>query len=136
MVEPESSSGFLAGITALQRMGFNCVALSNGEVGLVSTISENNGFKFDHYVNLERHRVYKPHIDAYRTVEKDTGFKPEETLMVTANPTFGDVEGAQSVGMRAIVIRNGYPNTITELARHLAHNEFAGLLHDMLKRSE
>jgi hypothetical protein len=45
--------------------------------------------------------------------------KPEETLMVTANPTFGDIEGAAAIGMPSQVIRHGYPNTVIELAEML-----------------
>lgn len=105
------------GVKMLQAMGLVCVTLSNGEVGLLSTVAEANGIKFDAFINLERHRVYKPHIDAYRTIEKDLGYKPAETLMVTANPTFGDIEGAAAIGMPSQVIRQpGNPQTIIELA--------------------
>ena len=108
------------GIKMLQAMGFACVTLSNGEVGLLSTVAEANGIKFDAFINLERHRVYKPNTDAYRTVEKDLGYKPVETLMVTANPTFGDIEGAAAIGMPSQVIRQpGKPQTIIELAEQL-----------------
>ena len=109
------------GIKMLQAMGFVCVTLSNGEVGLLSTVAEANGIKFDAFINLERHRVYKPNTDAYRTVEKDLGYKPTETLMVTANPTFGDIEGAAEIGMPSQVIRQpGKPQTIIELAEQMS----------------
>jgi hypothetical protein len=39
--------------------------------------------------------------------------------MVTANPTFGDIEGAKAIGMQSQVIRHSYPNTIIELAEML-----------------
>jgi HAD superfamily hydrolase (TIGR01493 family) len=108
------------GIRALQAAGFRCVALSNGSPELVGTISVASGIAWDHIVDLASHRVYKPHVDAYRTVEKDIGVAPGETLMVTANPTFGDIEGAAAVGMPSQVIRHGYPNTIIDLAEKLA----------------
>jgi HAD superfamily hydrolase (TIGR01493 family) len=113
------------GINMLQSSGFLCVALSNGDCNLIDEISERNGFDFDYLIDLAgRHRVYKPNVDAYRTIEKDLGYKPEETLMVTANPTFGDVEGSAAIGMSSQVIRQpGTPQTIIELATMLKGNQ-------------
>lgn len=107
------------GIRLLQAAGFLCVALSNGTKSLIQKIAEQNGITFDRIIDLTSHGVYKPHKLAYLTVQAETGIKPEETLMVTANPTFGDVEGAAAVGMAAQVIRHGYPNTVIELAEKL-----------------
>lgn len=109
------------GIKMLQSMGIFCVALSNGDACLIDEVSKLNGFDFDYVIDLAGgHRVYKPHIDAYRTIEKDLGYKPSETLMVTANPTFGDIEGAAAIGMPSQVIRNpGTPANIIELANML-----------------
>ena len=104
------------GMRRLQGHRLCCVALSNGDVDLIESLAAASGFAFDCIVDLAYHGVYKPHRDAYLTVEKDTAFKPHETIMVTANPTFGDIEGAASVGMRSQVIRHGYPNTVIELA--------------------
>lgn len=110
------------GIACLQKARFFCVALSNGDANLIDEVAENNGILFDYVIDLAgSHRVYKPHIDAYRTIEKDLGYKPSETLMVTANPTFGDIEGAAAVGMQSQVIRQpGTPQTIIELSEKLA----------------
>ncbi len=111
------------GIKKLQRMGLFCVALSNGDSNLIDEVSERNGFDFDYVIDLAgKHNVYKPHIDAYRTIEKDLGYKPSETLMVTANPTFGDIEGSAAIGMRSQIIRHGHPNTILELCEMFGAN--------------
>jgi HAD superfamily hydrolase (TIGR01493 family) len=110
------------GIAKLRAMGLGCVALSNGSIGLLSRISKINRIAWNLIIDLAKHRVYKPHADAYRTVEKETGFTPAECLMVTANPTFGDIEGAAQIGMPSRIIRNGYPETIIELADMLAAN--------------
>lgn len=109
------------GIEMLQGMNFFCVALSNGNANLIEEVSNRNGFYFDYIIDLAgRHRIYKPQLDAYRTIEKDLGYKPCETLMVTANPTFGDIEGAAAIGMCSQVIRQpGFPQTIIELAEFL-----------------
>jgi FMN phosphatase YigB (HAD superfamily) len=71
------------GISSLRTSGFMCVALSNGDKNLISHISTNNNIVWDHIVDLLEHKVYKPHVDAYRTVEKDLNVKPPECLMVT-----------------------------------------------------
>lgn len=93
------------GIKLIQEIGIKCVALSNGSHELLKKISEENGIYWDHIVDLIAHKVYKPHQGAYKTIEADLGIKPEECLMVTANPTFGDIEGAKSIGMDALAIR-------------------------------
>ena len=113
---PDSAEG----IKRLQRMGYKCVTLSNGGWGMLDNISALNGIGWDHITDLIEHRVYKPHVDAYRTIQKDLGFTPAETLMVTANPTFGDIEGAAAIGMQSQIIRQpGMPQTIVELSERL-----------------
>jgi 2-haloalkanoic acid dehalogenase type II len=108
------------GILRLQDAGFSCVTLSNGSAGLLRYVSRQNEILWDFIIDLVTHRVYKPHIDAYRTIEKQLGFAPAETLMVTANPTFGDIEGAAAIGMQSQVIRQpGKIQTIIELAELL-----------------
>lgn len=108
------------GIDKLKRDGFVCVTLSNGSWELLHVCSGRNGIKWDSIIDLAAYHVYKPHLDAYWTVENETGFEPHECLMVTANPTFGDIEGAAAVGMRSQVIRQpGTPQTIVELAELL-----------------
>ena len=43
--------------------------------------------------------------------------------MVTANPKFGDIEGARNINMRSAIIRHGYLNTIPELVRYIKNLE-------------
>lgn len=108
------------GIKTLQSAGFVCVTLSNGSRELLSTISLRNDINWDHIIDLAKYKVYKPHEAAYATVLAETSFYPRETLMITANPTFGDVEGAAAIGMQSRVIRQpGTPQTIIELAKQL-----------------
>lgn len=107
------------GIRRLRANGFWIAAMSNGTPELIHAIASNAGFAFDQVVDLAKAKVYKPHKEAYREVQLQTGYKPSETLMVTANPTFGDIEGAASAGMRSQVIRHGHPNTVIELAETL-----------------
>lgn len=109
------------GIKRLHAAGFWCVTLSNGSRRLLEFVSHRNDIYWKHIIDLVSAQVYKPHIGAYKTVETLCGFKPCETLMVTANPTFGDIEGAAAIGMQSQVIRQpGTPQTIIELAESLA----------------
>lgn len=102
------------------RNGFVCVALSNGSKPLIQHLSDRAGISWDAIYDPFVNKAYKPHnLDAYRWVERQIGFKPSETLMITANPTFGDIEGAEAIGMRSQVIRHGRPETIIELAEML-----------------
>lgn len=107
------------GIKSLQDMGYKCVTLSNGGRELLHEISEDNGIFWDEVIDLMKYKVYKPHEAAYATVLAETAIYPRETLMVTANPTFGDIEGSAAIGMPSQVIRHGYPDTIIELAEML-----------------
>lgn len=106
------------GIKGLQSLGFKCVALSNGSKDLIESVSRKEGIGWDHVIDLVSHKVYKPHKDAYRTVERDLGVKPEETLLVSANGSFGDIEGSTSIGMKAVVIRK---DGVFDDIEHLAH---------------
>jgi 2-haloacid dehalogenase len=112
---PDSAEGIF-----MLQSRFFCVPLSNGDANLIDKASEDNRIVWDYVIDLAgSHRAYKPNVDAYKAIEKDLGIKPEETLMVTANPTFGDIEGSAAIGMKSQVIRHGYPNTIIELAEML-----------------
>lgn len=115
LAHPDSATG----IDMLQKQGYMCVTLSNGSTELLSHLSKRSGIFWDRIVDLVSYRVYKPHRDAYLCIEKDIGISPVETLMITANPTFGDLEGASSVGMRSRVVRNGPPETIIDLAEEI-----------------
>jgi 2-haloalkanoic acid dehalogenase type II len=108
------------GIDLLQDYGIQCVTLSNGSADLLASVSAASEVNWDRIIDLAKHRVYKPHVDAYRTIEKETGVAPRECLMVTANPAFGDVQGAAAIGMASQIIRQpGYPEDIIELANQL-----------------
>lgn len=110
----------------LQERGLKCVALSNGSVGLLAHVAKRGGIEFDHIVDLAAHGVYKPHVNAYRTIQKDLGYLPADTLMVTANPRFGDLEGAALVGMPSQVIRHGYPEDLADLLLMFDAKRFSG----------
>lgn len=113
---PDSAEG----IKLLQSNGFECVAASNGSVSLLEHIAKENGIEWDFVIDFAKHGVYKPNQRAYHVIRYEAFCEAERILMVTANPTFGDVEGALSVWMAASVIRQpDKPATIIELAESL-----------------
>jgi 2-haloalkanoic acid dehalogenase type II len=90
------------------------VTLSNGPVELLVHLSRCAGIEWDMIVPLEMIKVYKPYIKAYDFLPKL--FHTNDILMVTANPKFGDIEAANTLGWKSVVIRNGgFPNNILEL---------------------
>jgi FMN phosphatase YigB (HAD superfamily) len=114
-LKPHDDAGL--GLHLLRKMGLYCATLSNAPIALQTALSEPHGLVWDNMVDLPLHRVYKPDLAAYPIGAKVCGFKPEECLMVTANPTFGDVEGAKACGMASQVIRHPYtPRDILSLA--------------------
>lgn len=103
-----------AGIMALRRK-FMVATMSNGPVDLLTHISKANGIDWDMVTPIELKKVYKRRPEAYLTLCELFRVKPQEVLIVTANPTFGDVEAAQSLGMCYSIIRNGLPGYATDI---------------------
>lgn len=110
------------GIRRLREAGILCVTLSNGSFELLDHISHQSGVEWSRIIDLVEFGIYKPHVDAYRTVEAETGIIPAESLMVTANPTFGDLEGSAAIGMPAEVIRHSNVPTVEDLATLVLSN--------------
>ncbi len=107
------------GIEQLRRK-FIVVTCSNGPIHLLTKLSRNNRIDWDFITPIELRRVYKPNPSAYALVCESLNLFPEEVMFVTANPTFGDMEGSKSLGMQPQLIRNpGCPQTIIELAEYL-----------------
>ena len=109
----------IEGMRRLQVLGFTCLAFSNASVELIQAICSRTGLRFDGIVDLVAHKCYKPNLGAYTAIQSQFGFEPSEIMIVTANPTFGDTEGATHHGMRSQVIRHGYPDNLIELAVRL-----------------
>lgn len=113
---PDAAEGI-----AKLRERFIVVTLSNGPLSLLMRLSKHNGISWDAIVPLEMYRIYKPDLRAYMYLPTLLGVERDEVCMVTANRTFGDLEGAAAVGMRAQLIRDGAenPKDILELAERL-----------------
>ena len=96
--------------------GLRCVAFSNGSWELISEISKANSIRWSGITSPAACQAYKPHPKAYESAVRMMRVPAIQCLMVTANPTFGDIEGAAGAGMQSCVIRHGFPNNIIELA--------------------
>lgn len=103
----------------LLREKFIVVTCSNGPLGLLTKLSKHNNISWDAIIPLELNQVYKPNPKAYLTVSVVLDVSPSDILMVTANETFGDLEGAKSVGMNSILIRDDKIPTIVSLYEYL-----------------
>lgn len=104
------------GIARIRESGFYAVALSNGPAPLIAKMSSNAGIVWDLIIPLELVGSYKPHPDAYRAALKIfPQFQPHQFMMVTANPGFGDLEAAGSLGMGTVCIRNPDRSTILDI---------------------
>ena len=102
------------GIYRLQQKNIECWAFSNGDRQLIGRASYANDIRWNNIVDLSRPQVYKPNAGAYQYL-RDLA-EGRELHIVTANPTFGDIEGAELIGAKSHVIRHGNPETIIELA--------------------
>lgn len=107
---PDSAEG----IYRIQQKNIECWAFSNGGRQLISQASIANNIRWNNIVDLSIPKVYKPNAGAYQYLLGLAGGR--ELHIVTANPTFGDIEGAESIGVNSHVIRHGKPETIIELA--------------------
>lgn len=92
------------GIDRLRDAGIKCYALSNVPSPMLTMMLQANLIALDEIVPLEKYRVYKPHVSAYQIACECAKIEPHQGLMVTANEKFGDIEGANSIGMRAQLI--------------------------------
>jgi 2-haloalkanoic acid dehalogenase type II len=109
------------GIKSL-RSKYIVTTMSNGPVELLSHISRANNISWDLITPIELLKVYKRNPEAYLTLCDLFRVHPTEVMIVTANPTFGDVEAAEKLGMQPCVIRNNhpaYPKDICDLAQRL-----------------
>ena len=96
------------------------VTCSNGPLGLLTRLSKNAGIQWDAIIPLEMFKVYKPNPEAYLALCEVLAVNPKDVAMVTANPLFGDIEWAGSLGMTPILIRGESEiQTITQLADSL-----------------
>lgn len=100
-------------INNLQEKGIICCTLSNNPINIqIYQMRYANIWAFDFLVPLEAYRVFKPDVKAYQVACNLLQVAPEDALMVTANHSFGDIEGATIIGMPSVWIdrRNENPN--------------------------
>lgn len=91
----------------LLRQKYKVVTLSNCPIDYQIDICKHNKLEFDALIPLEAFQMYKPKTEAYKTLFKlFPDVAPSEFMMVTANKTFGDLEGASNLGMSPVWIRH------------------------------
>jgi FMN phosphatase YigB (HAD superfamily) len=97
------------GLEMLKKKGHSVVALSNAPRDLMISISLGANIEWDHIIGLEKYKIYKPNPLAYLTACAEFNCRPSDCTMVTANKNFGDLEGANLVGMHTQLIRHPDP---------------------------
>jgi FMN phosphatase YigB (HAD superfamily) len=92
---------------ALQLLRSRCtiVTCSNMPLDMLLAASKHNGLSWDAIVPLEMFRKFKPTLSLYKDVLDALDFKASETMFVTANKDFGDLEAAEKWGMMPQLIR-------------------------------
>jgi FMN phosphatase YigB (HAD superfamily) len=85
-------------------LGVKCVTLSNNPIRIQIEQMRFNKLNFDFMVPLEAYHVFKPNIKAYQVACNLLQVAPEDALMITANHDFGDLEGANAIGMPSVWI--------------------------------
>jgi FMN phosphatase YigB (HAD superfamily) len=112
---PDAAEGI-----AILRQSYQVVSLSNCPMSLLIKISKKNHITWDAIIPLESYKVYKPNFIAYQIACNILRENPNNIMMVTANPTFGDIEQAQKLGMIPQIIRHhNHPKDILELTKIL-----------------
>jgi 2-haloalkanoic acid dehalogenase type II len=86
------------------RLNYTIVALSNAPLWFLSRVFKATRLDFDAIVPLETIQKYKPDPATYKFACDLLRVTPDEAMMITANPTFGDVEGSTGIGMRCQVL--------------------------------
>lgn len=109
---PDSAEGI-----AILRQHYQVVTMSNCPMKLLTKISKKNYITWDAIIPIECYKVYKPNPKAYSIIFELLDVNPEDVMMVTANPTFGDIQQAQNLGMIPQIIRHDkHPKDIIDLA--------------------
>ena len=118
IIEAPTFSDVLNGLNVARMDGWYIVAMTNMPARSVIEWAEWKFVRFNAIVPLEIVQTFKPHPLAYKALRMM--FSGDRVVMVTANKTFGDLEGAVAAGMESRLIRHlGCPQTITELVESL-----------------
>tara|TARA_Y100000814_G_scaffold283966_1_gene250387 strand:- start:729 stop:1454 length:726 start_codon:yes stop_codon:yes gene_type:complete len=84
---------------------FKIATLSNGNIDLLTNLSENAGIKWDYILSAENSKHYKPDPEIYLKALSILSLKPENVMMIAAHAF--DLRAAKDVGMQtAYVLRN------------------------------
>jgi 2-haloacid dehalogenase len=92
----------VAGMERLKRR-HTLVALSNGNIALVSAMAKRAGLPWDVVLGAELVKQYKPCAEIYDSAPSFLMLKPEEVMMVACHPW--DLDAAAKRGLRTAYVR-------------------------------
>lgn len=82
----------------IKRRGYEIAILSNGDEGMLKTLEESTGIKFDYIFSADQAQAYKPSPKIYQLPFDKLGLSKAEVLHVAGSPF--DMMGAKAVGMK------------------------------------
>ncbi len=101
----------------LLRTKYRVVTCSNWDYVTTWNWLRNNEIEVDDIIELRDISAYKPKLITYAHICDVMEVDPSEVLFVTGNKGGPDNMGApEKIGMKSILIRNGWPNDLIELA--------------------
>jgi 2-haloacid dehalogenase len=92
----------LAGMERLKRK-LTLVALSNGNIALVSAMAKRAGIPWDVVLGAELVKQYKPRAEVYDSAPALLMLRPEQVMMVACHPW--DLDAAAKRGLRTAYVR-------------------------------
>ena len=106
------------------RTQFHVITFSNIPIELQAIWCQRNEIGFDDKIDLSLIKCYKPNPMAYKflrdvAIASPWHCEPEEVVVVTANASFGDLEGARYAGMNAELIRGDSGMNLVQFANQM-----------------
>ncbi|KAK5168727.1 uncharacterized protein LTR77_006036 [Saxophila tyrrhenica] len=92
----------VAGLAALNQLGFATCTLSNGNVSLLEDMVTFGQMPFTHIYSAEMWRSYKPDPKVYLGAAEKMGVKPDECVLVAAH--LDDLKAARGCGFGTVYV--------------------------------
>jgi 2-haloacid dehalogenase len=108
------------GLTRLKSKYTICT-LSNGNIGLLSSMAKNAGLPWDCILSAEVFRKYKPDPDTYLGVASVFDVMPEDVMLVAAHQN--DLQAARGCGLKTAYIERPMEYGVSQIKDVSPNNE-------------
>lgn len=121
-------------LETLKSRGYTLGLLSNGDTGLLQTLTKKLPPVIEHIFSSEQAGYYKPHPSIYKLPFQALHIKTDELLHVAGSPT--DVLGAKAAGLRcAWSNRQSQPTLDTQYPADYEMTDLNGLLNILYRQT-